>query len=216
MFTLMFARILTIFCTVFFVSSGFSVSQENHVAHPQKGLPNSYATRSIASDKIFLLPIKPSDAELLLPIFTSQESMKYFGLGKTQTIEEVKKRNFDLAHRTLLNQFSFGWTLYTHDGIVGRINIFKSDNAMELAFCVLPNQKGKGLARRGSECIIDFMREDVTWIATAHPLNIASIKTLEAIQRQDGTFVFFKDLDRQCEEKYGQVRNYYMSKITIF
>lgn len=182
------------------------------IVHPQKGIAHSYATRSLASEYVFLLPIKPGDHRYFSSIFTSQNCMKYFGSGKTQTLEDMEKMNTDRAYRTLLNKESFTWTLYTHDGIVGRINIFKSEDRMEIAFCVVPEQSGKALARRGTDCIIDYMGDETQWIATAHPLNFASIKTLESVKKPDGSFVFFKDNNRLNVEKYGQVRDYFLSQ----
>ncbi|CAO4838485.1 MAG: hypothetical protein CNLJKLNK_00034 [Holosporales bacterium] len=186
--------------------------QKEYIAHPQKEIAHSYATRALAGEHVFLLPIKPGDHVSFSSIFTSQNCMKYFGAGKTQTLAEIEKINTDRAYRTLLNKESFTWTLYTHDGIVGRINIFKSDDRMEIAFCVVPEQNGKSLARRGSECIIRFMPDDMQWIATVHPLNFASTKSLETIKKQDGSYVFFKDETRQSVEKYGQVRDYFLSQ----
>ena len=59
------------------------------------------------------------------------------------------------------------------------------------------------------------MGEERSFIATAHPLNKASSKTLEQVHYPDGKFVFFRDPQRQnVPNKYGanQPRDYFLSQ----
>lgn len=87
----------------------------------------------------------------------------------------------------------FTWTIITKDGIAGRLNIFPTEGRTELAFCISPTQQGRALARRASELVIASADEETSFIATAHPQNKASSKTLEQVRYSDGRFVFFRD-----------------------
>ncbi len=161
--------------------------------------------------------------KLYAEIFSQPQVMQYFGTGKSFTFDEYTSIHLDRAKQNLTLQYDqytgcssrFTWTIITHEGIAGRLNIFPTEGRTELGFCISPTQQGRALARRASELVIAYMGEETPFIATAHPLNKASSKTLEQLHYPDGKFVFFRDPQRQnVPNKYGtnQPRDYFLSQ----
>ena len=187
-------------------------------------IPRGFAPCVLTGEHLMLTPLLPEHRyKLHEEIFSQPQVMKFFGAGKYFTLNAYTAIHMTRAKQNLKLQYDndtgclshFTWTIITHDGIAGRINIFPSEGRTELAFCVSPRQKGRALARRASELVIEYMGDESSFIATAHPLNIASSKTLERIRYQDGQTVFFRDPGRQnVLNKYGknQSRDYFLSR----
>lgn len=171
-----------------------------------------------------MIPVNPDHQSVLHEEIYSQPSvMRYAGTGKSYTQEEFSERIAVYLDRNQCLQRNpntgclslFTWTILTQDGIAGRLNIFPKDNKTELAYCISPKQQGRGLARRASELVIGHLNEETALIATVHPDNLASSKTLEGIRYPDGGFVFFRDPAKQkVPGVYGpnQPRDFFESK----
>lgn len=190
----------------------------------ERPLANGFSPYAITGEKLVLIPLMPDHQHTLhAEIFGQQQVMQYFGTGKHFSFEEYTPIYLDRVKQNLKPQYDqrtgclsrFTWTIITNDGIAGRINIFPTEGRTELVFCISPTQQGRALARRASELIIAYIGEETSYIATVHPENTASSKTLEQVHYPDGKFVFFRDPKRQnVSSKYGadQPRDYYLSR----
>lgn len=187
-------------------------------------LNRGYAPYMLSSDHLVMLPYMPDHKDVLhAEIFKNPDVMKYFGEGKAYSFEEYMPIHTRRLQKNLSPQFNphtgclleFTWTIITKHGIAGRFNIFTTGNRIELAFGVCPTQGGRHLARRAGDLLIAYAGEETPFIATAHPQNIGSSKSLEQIRYPNGAFVFHRDPDRQnVPNKYGiqQPRDYFLSQ----
>jgi RimJ/RimL family protein N-acetyltransferase len=203
-------------------SSLLTVQQESPPI--ERPLANAFAPYALTGEELVMIPLMPNHQHKLhTEIFSQQQVMQYFGTGKSFTFDEYTPIHLDRVKQNIKPQYDehtgrlsrFTWTIITSDGIAGRINIFLTEGRTELAFCISPAQQGRALARRASELVIAYAGEETSYIATAHPQNKASSKTLEQVHYPDGKFVFFKDPQRQnVPNKYGanQPRNYFLSQ----
>lgn len=181
----------------------------------------------IAGDHLMLFAIRPEHLIVLhAEIFSQPNVMKYFGEGRTYELDEfvriqhkrIKQNSIFMQNENTKYINKFTWTIVTHDGIGGRINIFpyKNDkNFTELAVTVSPYQQGRGIGSRASELIVKYLWEETQFMATAHPLNIKSVKMLGRIRFPDGNHVFYRDSEKQnVKNVYGknQPRDYYKSQ----
>ncbi len=201
-----------------------SLAEKQQTSSIERPLSCGFAPYALTGEHLMMIPLMPDHRyKLHEEIFSQPQVMQYFGTGKSFTFEEYSSIHLDRAKQNLTLQYDqytghlsrFTWTIITHDGIAGRLNIFPTDGRTELAFCISPAQQGRTLARRASELVIEYMGEESSFIATAHPLNKASSKTLEQIHYPDGKFVFFRDPERQnVPNKYGtnQPRDYFLSQ----
>lgn len=209
-------------------------NQQKYLAVEQKSssierpIAHGFAPQALTGAQLMMIPLMPNHQyKLYADIFSQPEIMKYFGTGKSFTFDEYTSIHLYRMKQNLTPQYDlytgclsqFTWTIITHDGIAGRLNIYSTEGRTELAFCISPTQQGRALARRASELVIAYAGEDASFIATAHPQNKASAKTLEKIRYPDGEFVFFRDPERQnVPNKYGasQPRDYFLSKRNQF
>lgn len=202
-----------------------SLPEEQQTSLPiGRPLAHGFAPHVLTGEKLVMIPLMPDHRyKLHADIFSKPQIMQYFGAGKSFTLEEYTSIHLDRAQQNLTFQYDkytghlsrFTWTIITHDGIAGRLNIFPTEGRTELAFCISPAQQGRALARRASELVVAYMGDDASYIATAHPKNKASSKTLEQVHYPDGKFVFFRDAERQnVPNKYGadQPRDYFLSQ----
>lgn len=201
-----------------------SLTEEQQKPSIERPLTCGFAPYTLTGEHLMMIPLMPDHQyKLYAEIFSQPQIMQYFGTGKSFTFDEYTsihldraKQNLTLQHDQYTGRLSrFTWTIITHDGIAGRLNIFPTEGRTELAFCISPTQQGRALARRASELVIAYMGEETPFIATAHPLNKASSKTLEQAHYPDGKFVFFRDPQRQnVANKYGtnQPRDYFLSQ----
>ncbi|MGC1182403.1 GNAT family N-acetyltransferase [Legionella sp.] len=201
-----------------------SLTEKQQKSSIDRPLSCGLAPYALTGDQLMMIPLMPDHRyKLYTEIFSQPQVMQYFGTGKSFTFDEYTSMHIDRAKQNLTLQYDqytgrlsrFTWTIITHDGIAGRLNIFPTEGRTELAFCISPTQQGRALARRASELVIEYMGEESSFIATAHPLNKASSKTLEQIHYPDGKFVFFRDPQRQnVPNKYGtnQPRDYFLSQ----
>lgn len=178
----------------------------------------------LTGDKLMLVPMTMDHChDLHAAMFGKAEVMKYAGPGKAYTMDEYMPIHEHRLNGNLLSKYNkntgrlslFSWTIITHEGMAGQFNIFKKKEKTELAFAIFPSQQGRGLARRASELVIEYLARETPLIATAHPANIASAKTLESIHYPDGKFAFFRDPKRQkVPNVYGpnQPRDYFISQ----
>ncbi len=190
----------------------------------ERPLTYGLAPYALTGVYLMMIPLMPDHRyKLYAEIFSQPQIMQYFGTGKSFTFDKYTPVHLDRAKQNLALQYDkytgrlsrFTWTIITYDGIAGRLNIFPTEGRTELAFCISPTQQGRALARRASELVIAYMGEETPYIATAHPLNKASSKTLEQIHYPDGEFVFSRDPQRQnVPNKYGtnQPRDYFLSQ----
>lgn len=201
-----------------------SLTEEQQKSAIERPLNCSFAPYALTGEYLTMIPLMPDHRyKLFAEIFSQPHIMQYFGAGKSFTFDEYTSIHLDHAKQNLTLQYDqyterlsrFIWTIITHDGIAGRLNIFPTEGRTELAFCISPTQQGRALARRASELVIAYMGEETPFIATAHPLNKASSKTLEQLHYPDGKFVFYRDPQRQnVPNKYGttQPRDYFLSR----
>lgn len=187
------------------------ISDAPYVERPIAG---GIACRALMGDKLFMIPLMPVHRDLLhSALFSQPIMMQYFGTGRTFSLKEYSVLNEKRSYSNLNNYpTTFTWVAVTSDGIAGRFNICPSEERVELTICVVPSQSGRNLAVRASNLIVEHLGEETSFIATAHPSNIPSRKTLDKIQYSNGKYVFFPDPTRQKEEKYGQIRQFYLSK----
>jgi RimJ/RimL family protein N-acetyltransferase len=190
----------------------------------EQPLTHGFAPYSLTGEQLMMIPLMPDHQhKLYADIFSQPQVMQYFGTGKNFTFDEYTLLHLDRAKQNLTPQYDqctgrlarFTWTIITNGGIAGRLNIFLTEGRTELAFCISPAQQGRALARRASELVIAYLGEETSFIATAHPQNKASAKTLEQVHYPDGKFVFFRDPQRQnVPNKYGvnQPRDYFLSQ----
>lgn len=203
-----------------------SSSSSAQVQSPRidRPLNRGYAPYMLTSEHVVMLPYMPDHKDILhAEIFKNPDVMKYFGEGKAYSFEEFMPIHSRRLQKNLSPQFNqhtgclleFTWTIITKNGIAGRFNIFTTDGQMELAFGVCPTQGGRNLARRAGDLLTAYAGEETSFIATAHPQNIGSSKSLERIRYPNGTFVFHRDPERQnVANKYGahQPRDYFLSQ----
>lgn len=201
-----------------------SMHEEQQKSSIERPLLRGFAPYVLTSEQLMMIPLMPNHQyKLYTEIFSQPQVMQYFGTGKNFTFDEYTSIHLDHAKQNLTLQYDqytgrlsqFTWTIITHDGIAGRLNIFPTEGRTELAFCISPTQQGRALARRACESVISHMGEETSFIATAHPLNKGSSKTLEQVHYPDGEFVFFRDPQRQnVPNKYGanQPRDYFLSQ----
>lgn len=189
----------------------------------EKPLPHTFAPYSIAGERLLLLPLTPQhEMSLYDAIFSQPSVMKYFGRGITYTFAEHSALHQERAKQNLLPArhsgtqqiVKFAWTIMTKDGIAGRINITPAEGRTEIIFCLSPAQQGKGLARQAADLVVAYLGNETGYIATCHPNNVASGKTLLQIRFPDGEYVFERDPERQnVIGKFGpdQKRDYFLS-----
>jgi RimJ/RimL family protein N-acetyltransferase len=131
--------------------------------------------------------------------------MRYFGSGETKTAQEIELMVYNNAHNNnLLTPKNYAWSIITHDGISDRVYIFypnDKEKNYEISYCINPNHGGKGYATDAARLVINFVKPP--FVATVHPLNIASRKVLKKLGGKT-------DLSRQDIPKYGSVRDYYL------
>jgi len=190
----------------------------------ERPLAHGFAPYALTGEQLVMIPLMPDHQHRLhADIFGQPQVMQYFGSGKSFTCDEYTPIHLDRVKQNLTPQYDqytgrlsrFVWTIITKDGIAGRLNIFPTEGRTELAFCISPTQQGRALARRASELVIAYAGEETSFIATAHPQNKASSKSLEQVHYPDGRFVFFRDPQRQnVPNKYGanQPRDYFLSQ----
>lgn len=200
-----------------------SLTEKRQTPSIERPISGGFAPYVLTGEYVMMIPLMPDHRfKLHAEIFSQPQVMQYFGTGKSFTFDEYTSIHLNRAQNLTpqYNQYTgrlsqFTWTIITHDGIAGRLNIFPTEGRTELAFCISPIQQGRSLARRASELVIEYMGEESSFIATAHPLNKASSKTLEKIHYPDGKFVFFRDSQQQnVPNKYGtnQPRDYFLSQ----
>lgn len=192
----------------------------------ERPLAHGFAPYALTGEHLAMIPLMPEHQyKLYTDIFSQPKIMKYFTEGRRLTFEEYSPLHLDSAKQNLTPQYAlytgclsrFTWTIITKDGIAGRFYMFPTEGRTEIGFCLSPAQQGRALARRASELVIAYAGEEASFIATAHPLNKASSKTLEQLHYPDGQFVFFRDPSRQnVPNKYGkdQPRDYFLSQRT--
>lgn len=206
------------------------VSQESLTI--ERLLAHGFAPCALANERLMMLPLMPDhQPKLYAEIFSQPQVMSYFGSGKSFTLNEYTSIHLARAKQNMhpkYNQYTgqltqFTWTIITKEGIAGRLNILPTEERTELAFCIAPAQQGRAIARRASELVVAYLGEETAYIATAHPLNKASSKTLLNVHYPDGESVFVRDPQRQnVPNKYGknQPRDYFIShrqnKFTFF
>ncbi len=135
--------------------------------------------------------------------------MKYFGTGRTRTMEECCTLISHMAQST--HSFShvpedffkedsvkFYLSFFNHKGPSGIVIISKAqdldEDYLEIAYC------GQGGTGEAVKIVLNYFK-DFLFVATAHPKNKASIKILT-----DNSF----ELEKENITKYGSVRNYYV------
>jgi RimJ/RimL family protein N-acetyltransferase len=200
------------------------VAEQQQSYSIERPLSNGYAPYALTGENLVMIPLMPDHRyQLHADIFSQPQVMQYFGEGKNYSFDEYTTIHLGRVSRNQYPEYNkdtghlsrFNWTIITHEGIAGRINIFPTEERTEMAFCISPAQQGRALARRASELVIAHTGEETAYIATAHPKNKASSKTLEQVHYPDGKFVFFRDSKRQnVPNKYGinQPRDYFLSK----
>lgn len=200
-----------------------SLTQEQQKTSIERPLTRSFAPYVLMGERLMMMSLIPDHRhKLYAEIFSQSQVMKYCGEGKAFTFDEYTAVHLDYAKKNLTPSYDqcghlseFTWTIVTHEGIAGQLNIHPSEGRTELAFRISPTQQGKALARRASELVVAYIGEETPYITTAHPLNKASSKTLEQICYPHGERVFFRDPKRQnVPNVYGknQPRDYFLSQ----
>lgn len=155
-----------------------------------------------------LRPIVALDYDAILPMFSDEQQMKYFGPGKTyssdfmrQKVQEWAQENQAVAPKKLF--------LCIVDGnkCAGLIILTFSeltDGPTEIGRMIAPSMQRQGLAEGAANAAMQHFGGG--FFATVHPENKASIRGLEKIG-------FACDPLRQNIDKYGSKRNYYTKTI---
>lgn len=187
----------------------------------ERPLAQAFAPYALTSEFLVMIPLMPEHRHKLhADIFSQPQVMHYFGRGKSFTFAEYASIHLAQMRENALSQYAgclapFTWTLITKDGIAGCFYTFATEERVELGFCISPAQQGRAIAHRASELIVAHAEEETSFIATTHPQNKASAKSLEKIRYPDGAFVFFRDPQRQnVRNVYGanQHRDYFLSQ----
>lgn len=150
---------------------------------------------------VWLRPLFPEDASFLLPIYTNDNMMKYFGSGKVFTEQECKNlinikalRTKDFENNFPIQPFGdaidsdaifadrfvnkgFNLTFFNRAGLSGIVTIFHSNNKdypkhLEVAYC------GQGGTCDAVLRVLSSLNH-FAFLATAHPNNHSSIKILK-------------------------------------
>ncbi len=173
--------------------------------------------RAIMGFDIWIRPIFPQDWRAFIPMLTNAKYVRYYGTGKSFSIEEIEGRVAGRAGRNLgvfpedLKKYSpaFIFSVVDHEGIAGEVFYFRPQSEvdagrMEIAYAILPNRAGRSYAVKASQLVMDHLGG--SFVATAHPKNIGSCRTLEKLG-------FILDASRLNDlKKFGeeQPRNFYI------
>lgn len=173
--------------------------------------------RAIMGFNIWIRPIFPQDWRAFVPILTNAEYVQYYGAGKPFSIDEIESRMAGRAYRNLgnvpeeLKKYSpaFIFSVVDHEGVAGEVFYFRPQSEidtgrMEIAYAIAPTRAGRGYAVKASQLVMDYLGG--SFVATAHPNNIGSCRTLEKLG-------FKLDTSRLNDtKKFGenQPRNFYL------
>lgn len=201
-----------------------SKTANNKMVHVNSSFSLDMSPYVLTGDVLMLIPLMPDHCrDLHAAMFGDPGVMRYVGTGKCFTIDEYIPIHSEHLKQNQASEYNkntghlsfFTWTIITHEGMAGRFRIFKTEGKTEFAFSLFPSQQGRGLARRASELAVKYLGEETSLVATAHPENIASSKTLESIHYPDGKFVFFRDPTRQNVANAkgpNQPRDFFLSR----
>ncbi len=146
----------------------------------QEGKPPLTKSLCIVRENFALHPLNPSFASALAPIFTNQRTMMYVGTGRTRNSVELEAKFLELAEEMNPKKeiTNYHWALMIGDQPCGFVQALrKAEGVYEAVVILSPSAQGKGLAQEIAKAMFDFL-PDVSWMATADPLNIASISAL--------------------------------------
>lgn len=178
----------------------------------------------IANEFFAFIFIRPDFAETMASAYGDSKTMKYLGDGSTLGIEEVKRWFSWRAQMLNLEQFPqvYSWGVITHDGVCGVTSAFlKEPGVFEVSRILLPFMQGRKQGRDLLEMMFNYLPE-AAWKATAHPSNIASLKSqesagfvfekIEFVPEYNGLRIFQKRPSNTSLEGRTQIRFTYSGK----
>ena len=163
---------------------------------PQDTLTSNKVPRSISPtnyDQIInpnfvMLPIQPAFAEPMTTAYGCPETMKYYGKGHTQEVEEVRRRFEKQAQERNAKQTptSKSWGVITAEGLSGVVFTYpskankKDKKVLEVSRILVPAAQGHGLGGAVLNSVFKAI-PDASWRAKSGPENFASWKSRENV-----------------------------------
>ena len=143
---------------------------------------------SIESERLYLRPIKKSDAEDLYEIFSDSDVMRYYDLLPFKSMDEAK-RQADFFMQGLKNKTMVRWGIELKEskklvGTCGFFSFSKDDKKAEMGYELNKNFQGQGIMSEAIRLILDFIfsATDINRIeAFIEPPNLASQNLVKKI-----------------------------------
>lgn len=157
----------------------------------------------LETNRLFLRPLTPNDAEALYRIYHEPDVLKYFDSGPPESVE-AERANI-ARHLGSYDRNGFGlWAVRLRDSdeIIGRCGLLaqKVDGVdeVEIAYLLSPRFWGRGLASEAARAIRDFgfrVLGRSRLVSLIHPENIASKRVATAIGMSISRVTRFRDMD---------------------
>ncbi|MDP3372433.1 MAG: GNAT family protein [Candidatus Paracaedibacteraceae bacterium] len=179
------------------------VKQQTLIVSPEPLLASERGY--IAFEHFMLVPIRPSFAKGLLPIYADPETMKYFTpTAETFEFSDIQYDTLDKA-KAFQQQIPncYAWGVINENGIYGtiyarRVMCSQGKSTYEVSRALQPAMQGRKQGSILLKAMFDYL-PDVSWKGTVNAKNITSWKSEE-----NAGFVF----DRSYEEK-GNIMKVY-------